>query len=63
MLRARIHPRWTKAGYRYSVICDDKLLVERSHDPDCDAARALSAQGIAGKLTLCDGKTGAAHHH
>jgi hypothetical protein len=35
-----------------------KLLVERSRDPECDAARALLAKGITGKLTLCDGKTG-----
>jgi hypothetical protein len=27
----------------FSLICDGKLLVERSHDPDCDAARALLA--------------------
>ena len=35
-----------------------KLLVERSRDPDCDAARALLAKGFTGKLTLLDGKTG-----
>jgi hypothetical protein len=35
-----------------------KLLVERSRDPDCDAARALLANGITGELTLLDGKTG-----
>jgi hypothetical protein len=33
-------------------------LVERSRDPECDAARALVAQGITGKLTMLDGKTG-----
>jgi hypothetical protein len=37
---------------------DGKLLVERSRDPECDAARAMLARGYAGKLTLCDGKTG-----
>jgi hypothetical protein len=26
--------------------------------PECDAVRALLAQGIVGKLTLLDGKTG-----
>jgi hypothetical protein len=31
--------------------------VENSRDPECDAARALLAQGVTGKLTLCDGKT------
>jgi hypothetical protein len=59
-LKARLHPRWVggEAGYVYSVICEGKLLVERSRDPECDAARALVVQGITGKLSLCDGKTG-----
>jgi hypothetical protein len=47
-----------EAGYVYSVIYDGKLLVERSRDPECDAARALLARGTTGKLSLCDGKTG-----
>ena len=57
---ARLHPHWVggEAGYVYSVIYDGKLLVERSRDPECDAARALLAKGITGKLTLLDGKTG-----
>ena len=57
---ARVHPRWVggKAGYLYSVICDGKLLVERSRDPEHDAARALAAKGVTGTLTLLDGKTG-----
>jgi hypothetical protein len=54
-LRARLHPL---ANGRYSVLFDGKLLVEGSRDPECDAARALLARGITGKLTLCDGKTG-----
>jgi hypothetical protein len=29
-------------------------LLERSRDPECDAARALLAQGITGKLHLSD---------
>jgi hypothetical protein len=59
-MRARLHPRWIggRTGYVYSVVFDGKLLVDRSHDPECDAARALVAMGITGKLTLCDGKTG-----
>jgi hypothetical protein len=40
------------------VIFRGKLLVERSRDPECDAAPALVAKGITGKLTICDGKTG-----
>jgi hypothetical protein len=54
MLKARLHCH----DGRYSVLFDGKLLVDRSRDPECDAARALLAQGITGKLTLCDGKTG-----
>jgi hypothetical protein len=54
-MKARLHPL---GNGRYSVLCDGKLLTERSRDPECDAARALVAQGITGKLTLCDGKTG-----
>jgi hypothetical protein len=45
-------------GYRYSVLFQGELLVERSRDPGCDAARALLAKGITGKLTMLDGKTG-----
>jgi len=59
MLKARLHPIWVPmVGYRYSVIYDGKLLVERSKDPECDAARALLAKGITGILTMLDGKTG-----
>ena len=59
-MKARLHPHWVggEAGYVYSVICEGKLLVERSRDPECDAARALLAKGITGNLILCDGKTG-----
>jgi hypothetical protein len=47
-----------KVGYRYSVIFDGKLLVERSSDPESDAARAMLTKGITGILTMLDGKTG-----
>ena len=40
------------------MICYGELLIERSRDPEHDAARALLAKGISGKLTLLDGKTG-----
>jgi hypothetical protein len=59
MLKARLHSIWVpKVGYRYSVIFRGELLVDRSRDPECDAARALAAKGITGKLTMLDGKTG-----
>jgi hypothetical protein len=59
-MKARLHPHWVggRDGYRYSVLFDGKLLVDHSRDPECDAARALSAEGMTGKLTLLDGKTG-----
>ena len=59
-LRARLHPHWVggRTGYVYSVIFDGKLIVDRSREPECDAARALLARGITGKLTMLDGKTG-----
>jgi hypothetical protein len=59
-LQARVHPHWVggRAGYVYSIIYDGELLVERSPAPEGDAARALKAKGITGKLTLLDGKTG-----
>src|SRR5262245_33929914 len=59
MLKARLHPIWVSTvGYRYSVIFRGKLLVERSRDPECDAARALVVKGVTGNLTMLDGKTG-----
>jgi hypothetical protein len=59
-LTARLHPKWVggRDGYRYSIICRGELIVDRSHDPECDAARVLLARGITGKLTVLDGKTG-----
>ena len=59
-LKARLHPHWIggRSGYVYSVIQEGKLLVDKSRDAACDAARALLAQGITGKLTMLDGKTG-----
>jgi hypothetical protein len=57
---ARLHPHFAggRSGYLYSVISDGELLVSRSRDPEFDAARALLAKGITGKLTLLDGRTG-----
>jgi hypothetical protein len=55
-LRARLHPRWVggRDGYHYNVLFDGKLLIERSRDPECDAARALLGKGVTGKLHLSD---------
>src|SRR4029453_10402622 len=59
-LTARLHPKWVggRDGYRYSLIRPGELIVDRSRDPECDAARALLAKGITGKLTMLNGKTG-----
>ena len=59
-LTARLHPKWVggRDGYHYSVICRGELIVDRSRDPECDAARVLLARGITGKLTVLNGKTG-----
>ena len=54
-LRARLH---SLGAGRYSVVFDGKLLIERSRDPECDAARALLKRGYTGKLHMVDGKTG-----
>jgi hypothetical protein len=57
LLRARLHPIWVpKVGYRYSVIFHGKLLVERSSDPEYEAARALLTRGIIGKLALLEAR-------
>ena len=58
MHKARLHPRWKKNGYRYAVLFRGQLIAENSRDPEHDAARALVALGLTGKLTLCDGKSG-----
>jgi hypothetical protein len=59
-MKARLHSRWIggRDGYCYSVIYDGKLIVDRSRNPECDAARALVAMGYTGHLTMLDGKTG-----
>jgi hypothetical protein len=59
-MKARLHPKWVggRDGYHNSVIYDGKLIVDRSRDPECDAARALRALGLTGTLTMLDGKTG-----
>jgi hypothetical protein len=56
MLIARLHPPVHKEGIRYtgrySVELDGELIVVGSRNPECDAARALLARGIAGRLTM-----------
>jgi hypothetical protein len=54
-MKARLHG----TGSNYAVIFEGKLLVERSRDPECDAARALLARNITGTVKLLDANTGA----
>jgi hypothetical protein len=55
LVTARLHPLKSKNGKQlYSVIFRGKMLVERSPDPECAAARALLVQGVTGKLYLSD---------
>ena len=51
-MRARLHPLGNGG---YSVLFDGKLLVERSRDPECDAARTLLARGYNGAQLMLDG--------
>ena len=55
MLTARVHPLpWKNGKQLYSVLFRGKRLIERSRDSECDAARALLAMGVTGKLHLLD---------
>lgn len=55
VVTVRLHPLKSKKSKQlYSVIFRGKLLVERSGDPECDAARALLIRGFTGKLYLSD---------
>jgi hypothetical protein len=55
-LKARLHPVGKHGSY--NVLFEGKLLVERSRESELDACRAMFAQGVTGKLTILDGKTG-----
>jgi hypothetical protein len=54
-MKARLHPL---GNGRYSVLFNGKLLVDRSRDPECDAAGALLVRGYTGTLHMLDGKSG-----
>jgi hypothetical protein len=58
VLKARLHPLRVGGGYVYSVIFEGGLLVDRSRDPECGAARALLARGYTGSLHMLDGRSG-----
>ena len=61
-LTAQLFPIWRpeRGSFtdRYNVFFCDKLIVERSRDPETDLARALHYRGQAGKVTLLDAATG-----
>jgi hypothetical protein len=43
----------------YTVIYDDAVLLRGVRDPEHDAARALTAKGLTGVVTVRDAKTDA----
>ena len=53
-LQARLH----LLTNGYLVMHDGRMLVYRSRDPECDAARALSAMNRTGVLIMLDGQPG-----
>jgi hypothetical protein len=61
MLVARLHAPVHKEGVKYtglfSVEFDGEIVVVCSRDPEHDAARALLAKGITGKLAFVDAQT------
>ena len=60
-LKAKCPPRAGSGRdnyYHYDIVVDGRLVVRDSHDPECDLARALLAQGITGTIALHDAVTG-----
>ena len=47
-----------KHWYAYDVTYNGEMIVTDSRDPEPEAARALLAKGITGKLTILDAITG-----
>ena len=47
-----------ESWYLYDVEFEGEVIVKNSKDAECDAARALLARGMTGKLTMVDAKTG-----
>jgi hypothetical protein len=54
--KAYLHPP-IYAG-RYQVEFDGALIVQDSHDPETDLARALLSRGMTGTVKVIDAKTG-----
>ena len=60
-LKAKCPPRAGSGRdnyYHYDIVVDGRLVVCDSHDPECDLARALLAEGITGAVALHDAVTG-----
>jgi hypothetical protein len=55
---AYLHAAKRGRGDRFDVVFDGERIVEGSHVAELDAARALHAKGIVGRLTIIDGATG-----
>jgi hypothetical protein len=61
-LTATLIPPVPRTGGRYAgvyaVEFNGERIVDRSRDPECDAARALLTRGITGKIKIIDAGTG-----
>jgi hypothetical protein len=55
MTQARLH--LLDNGTDYAVICEGRILLFRSRDPETDTARALAAMNRRGVVTMFDSKT------
>lgn len=44
-------------GYRYDVLLDGEVIVQRSRDPEYEAARVLHARGLRGRFRTIDFRT------
>jgi hypothetical protein len=53
--QARLH--LLDNGTDYAVICEGRILLFRSRDPETDTARALAAMNRRGVVTMIDSKT------
>jgi hypothetical protein len=53
-----VHKQGVPYSGSYAVEFEGEMIVKGSRNPECDAARALLARGITGKLTMLDANTG-----
>jgi hypothetical protein len=55
IIDVRLRAVWvSEVGYRYDVLLGAEIIVQRSRDPEHDAARALLALGYRGRFRTVD---------